>query len=76
MGDIALVGLLPLALRAWKRDQRWTALYALSPVPVVEVVNNGHVDGLAALLVVAALLACGPPAAGLGRAPWSGPRPW
>ena len=57
LGDLALVGLLPLALRAWKRDERWTALYALAPFPVVEVVNNGHVDGLAALLVVGALLA-------------------
>ena len=55
--DVALVGLLPVVLRAWRRDERWTALYALSPVPVVEVVNNGHVDGLAALLVVVALLA-------------------
>ncbi|MEA2826259.1 MAG: hypothetical protein QOG43_698 [Actinomycetota bacterium] len=57
VGDVALVGLLPFVLRAWRRDERWTALYALSPFPVVEVVNNGHVDGLAALLVVAALLA-------------------
>src|SRR5205085_117907 len=40
----------------WGRDERWTALYALSPFPVVEVVNNGHVDGLAALLVVVALV--------------------
>lgn len=55
--DLALVALLPAVLRAWKRDERWTALYALSPVPVVEVVNNGHVDGLAALFVVLALLA-------------------
>ena len=57
VGDLALVGLLPTVLRAWRRDERWAALYALSPVPVLEVVNNGHVDGLAALLVVAALLA-------------------
>ncbi len=55
LGDLGLIALLPLALRAWGRDERWTALYALSPFPVVEVVNNGHVDGLAALLVVAAL---------------------
>jgi hypothetical protein len=55
--DVALVGLLPAALRAWRRDERWSALYALSPVPVVEVVNNAHVDGLAALFVVLALLA-------------------
>ncbi len=59
VGDLALVGLLPFALRAWKRDERWTALYALSPFPVVEVVNNGHVDGLAALFLVAAMLALG-----------------
>ncbi|HVL04784.1 MAG TPA: glycosyltransferase family 87 protein [Acidimicrobiales bacterium] len=57
LGDMALVALLPAVLRAWKRDDRWTALYALSPVAVVEVVNNGHVDGLAALFLVAALLA-------------------
>ena len=55
--DVALVALLPGVLRAWKRDERWTALYALSPVPVLEVVNNGHVDGIAALFVVLALLA-------------------
>jgi len=56
LSDMALVGLLPVALRAWKRDTRWSALYALAPFPVIEVVNNGHVDGLAALLVVAALV--------------------
>ncbi len=59
-GDVALVGLLPFVLRAWKRDERWTALYALSPFPILEVVNNGHVDGLAALFIVAALLALAP----------------
>jgi hypothetical protein len=54
--DLAVVALLPLVLGAWGRDRRWTALYALSPFPVVEVVNNGHVDGLAVLAVVLALL--------------------
>ena len=47
--------------------ERWTALYALSPFPVLEVVNNGHVDGLAALFVVAALLA-----AARRRPAWAG----
>lgn len=56
IADLGLVALLPLVLRAWGRDERWTALYALSPFPVVEVVNNGHVDGLAGLAVIAALL--------------------
>ena len=67
LGDMALIGLLPAALRAWKRDERWTALYALSPVAVVEVVNNAHVDGLAALLVVLALLS-----AARRRPAWAG----
>ncbi len=53
--DLATVGLLVVALRRWRRDVRWAALYALSPVPVFEIVNNGHVDGLAIALVVAAL---------------------
>lgn len=56
VADMALVALLPVVLRAFRRDERWTALYALSPVAVVEVVNNAHVDGLAALFVVLALL--------------------
>ena len=54
--DLAVVALLPTVLAAWRRDRRWTALYALSPFPAVEVVNNGHVDGLAVLFVVLALL--------------------
>jgi hypothetical protein len=54
--DMGVVAVLPLVLAAWGRDRRWVALYALSPLPVVETVNNGHVDGLAALLLVVALL--------------------
>lgn len=54
--EAALLSLLPFCLRAWRRDERWTALYALSPLPAFEVVNNGHVDGLAALLAVGALV--------------------
>lgn len=67
LGDIALIAVLPAVLRAYKRDERWTALYALSPVAVVEVVNNGHIDGLASLLVVLALLA-----AARKRPAWAG----
>jgi hypothetical protein len=67
LGDVALVGVLPAVLRAYRRDERWAALYALSPVPVVEVVNNGHIDGLAALLIVLALLA-----AARRRPAWAG----
>ena len=37
------------------------ALYALCPAPVLEIVNNGHVDGLAILLALAALVVASPP---------------
>jgi hypothetical protein len=57
--ELAVLAVLPFALRAWRRDLRWVALYALSPVAAVEVVNNGHVDGLAALFVVVALWVAG-----------------
>jgi hypothetical protein len=53
--ELGVLALLPLALRRWGRDPRWVALYALSPAPVLELVNNGHVDGLAILAIVAAL---------------------
>jgi hypothetical protein len=57
--EVAVLALLPLALRRFGRDPRWTALYAMSPAPVLEIVHNGHVDGLAILLVVAALVVAG-----------------
>jgi hypothetical protein len=53
--EVGVLLLLPVALRRWGKDPRWTALYALSPAPVLEIVNNGHVDGLSILLIVAAL---------------------
>jgi hypothetical protein len=57
--ELGVLALLPVTLRRWGRDPRWTALYALSPAPVLEVVNNGHVDGLAVLCIVAALAVAG-----------------
>ncbi len=54
--DLATVLLLLAALRRWRGDQRWAALYALSPVAALELVNNGHVDGLAIALMLAALV--------------------
>jgi hypothetical protein len=60
--DTAVVALIVAGLRRRGRDPRWAALYALSPAPVLEVVNNGHVDGLAILLSVAALIVASPPA--------------
>jgi hypothetical protein len=54
--DVGVVALLIAGLRRRGRDPRWAALYALCPAPVLEIVNNGHVDGLAILFGVAALV--------------------
>ncbi|HEX9546244.1 MAG TPA: glycosyltransferase 87 family protein [Acidimicrobiales bacterium] len=54
--EVATIGLLLAALRHWNRDPRWIALYALSPAPTLEIVNNAHVDGLAIVFVLAALV--------------------
>lgn len=67
--DVMVVALLIVALRRRGRDSRWAALYALCPAPVLEIVNNGHVDGLAILLSVAALTVASPPVDGRSR--WS-----
>ena len=57
--DLGVIALLAAALRRRGKDPRWFALYALCPAPVLEIVNNGHVDGLAILLAVAAIVAAG-----------------
>jgi hypothetical protein len=49
--DLAVLAVLLSLLR----DRRWVALYALAPLPVLEVVQNAHVDGLAVLLTVGAV---------------------
>ncbi|MDQ1518231.1 MAG: hypothetical protein QOE80_4061, partial [Actinomycetota bacterium] len=65
--DVAVVALLALALRRQGKNPRWCALYAFCPAPVLEIVNNGHVDGLAILLSLAALVvASSPGVAGVG----------
>jgi len=64
--DLATVLLLWRLLAARGRDPRWVAVYAWSPVAVLEAVQNGHVDGLATLLVVAAVALAG------RRPGWSG----
>ncbi len=55
--ELALLAVLLAVLRGLGRDPRWAALYAWSPVAVIETVQNGHVDGLAALLAVIAVWA-------------------
>jgi hypothetical protein len=59
--DVATIGLLAVGLRRWGRDERWVALYALCPVPALEFVNNGHVDGLAVAFIVAAFVVAADP---------------
>jgi hypothetical protein len=49
------VCLVVVALRRWGLDERWVAMYALGPAPALELLNNGHVDGLAIALILAAL---------------------
>ena len=54
--DVTIV-LIALGLRSQGRDPRQVAWYALSPLAVIELAGNGHVDGLCLLLLVAAVLA-------------------
>jgi hypothetical protein len=53
--DLAVLAALLALLRAGGRDPRWAALYALTPLPVLESVQNAHVDVLAVLLALGAL---------------------
>ena len=55
--DMATIVALMLALIGMARDPLEAAWYALCPLPVIEFAANGHVDGLALLLLVAAILA-------------------
>ncbi len=61
LADLATMVLLAVGLRRWGRDPRWVALYALCPAPVVDFVNNGHVDAVAVMLLVAAFVFAVPP---------------
>lgn len=57
--EIGTMALLARALAQRRRDPRWLALYALCPFPAVEFVDNGHVDGLGVLVLVAAFVVLG-----------------
>jgi hypothetical protein len=65
--DDATIVLIAWALAREGRDPRQVAWYALAPLPVIEFAGNGHVDGLALLLLVAAVLALR-----RGRRGWAG----
>ncbi|MDP9436575.1 MAG: DUF2029 domain-containing protein, partial [Actinomycetota bacterium] len=66
VADVATMVLLWRLLLRYGRDPRWVAVYAWSPVAVLEAVQNGHVDGLATFFVVAAVTLAG------RRPGWSG----
>lgn len=70
--EMAVMALLVMVLSRTGRDPRWVALYAMCPLPAVELVNNGHVDGLGiALLLGAVLVLARPPGApGAPRPQW------
>ena len=57
--DLAVLAALLAQLRARGRDLRWAAAWALCPLPVLESVQNAHVDTLAVLLVLAAFACAG-----------------
>ena len=59
--DLAVLALLVAALHRWRRDVRWVALYALCPAAIFELVQNGHVDGLAIAFVLGAFYVAVPP---------------
>jgi len=59
VADLATVVLLWRLLLARGRDPRWVAVYAWSPVAVLEAVQNGHVDALATLFLVGAVALAG-----------------
>jgi len=59
VADLATVLLLWRVLLARGGDPRWVAVYAWSPVAVLEAVQNGHVDALATFFVVAAVALAG-----------------
>jgi len=50
--DLAILAVLLALLR----DRRWAVLYALAPLPVLESVQNAHVDALAVLLSLGAVV--------------------
>jgi hypothetical protein len=55
--DLATLAVMLALLRSWGRDVRFLVLYAWCPVAVTEAVQNGHVDGLATLLILGGLWA-------------------
>jgi hypothetical protein len=58
--DVAVIGLLLLALRRTGRSPWWAALYAWHPLPVTEIAGSGHQESLGIALLVAALLVAAP----------------
>lgn len=54
---VALTAILAAELRRRKKDPRWALLWGWSPIVALEAGSAAHVDVLAALLIVAAVIA-------------------
>ncbi len=54
--DMATIGLLALLLRLRGRPPTAAIIYAWHPLPLIEFAGSGHIDVLAVLLIVAALV--------------------
>ncbi len=74
--ETATMALLALLLARRGRDPRWVAVYALCPLPAVELVNNGHVDGLGVALLLGALLVLARPPGPRAHQPRPGWHAW
>jgi hypothetical protein len=55
MFDLAVIGAIVLWLRARGRPLAWCAVYAWSPLAIVEFAHSGHVDSLGIFFLVLAL---------------------
>jgi hypothetical protein len=69
IADLLTVGLMVGGLRRLRRDPRWVALYALSPLPALEFVNNAHVDVVGVMFIMAAMVVAAGPASPAGDSP-------
>ena len=60
LADLATILLVLAALRRAGRSPWWAALYAWHPLPIAELAGSGHQEGLAMVLLMAALVLHGP----------------
>ena len=72
LADVGVVWMLALILRGRRRHLGPAWLYALHPLGAIESAGSGHMESMALLLTLAAILVGSPPGWGrLGRSPWA-----